>query len=545
MADLFSRSSSGVTVTRDTALTLSAFWRAVNIVASDTGKLGCYVYSHDGMKRNKDLAHPAYTLLAKKANQGLGAFIFRQTIQANAMVHGNGYAYIKRRGDGEPDSLWPLDSERTWPMRQDGELYYVTETFIDKQGNPVPAAYVFGTPGSWRQEIIAVDDMLHIRGLGFDGLQGYSIIQIASEVFGSAIAKRQYGSVLFKNNARPGGVLQTPGKLQPEQVARLRETWEQFHRGVENAHRVAILESGLTFAATQFSAEDAQLLQALEMDLLEISNFTGVPAHKLGHTARTSYSSLESENQAYLDQCLSHWLKVWEEELWDKLLTEEEKASNTHTIDFHLSDLVRADTAQRTAANSAAILNGWKSRDEVRYEEGYNPMPDGEGEKFFRPQNVAVVGEEPPTGETPAALPGEPGSGGAPQNARSDAACQLVFGDALKRAIKRLGQHASRASKDGKVFMTWVDAMDNEQRAAIEDILAPSLELIAAGGRADPAKTLRYPKELLTWAQGELLDLAGRAKASELEKTVASYFASLESRCVGPQSGIPKPLDEE
>lgn len=385
-------SASGVRVTRNKALGLSAIWRGVNLIAGDVGRHPFRVYRYDGVGMVPDTRHQA-ALVMRRPNDMMTPFTFRQTLQAHALLDGNGYAYIVRDLDARPIELLPLDPGRTWPVRANGVLWYVFETDYPVPGRRRNAKNMVRIPSA---------DMLHIKGLGFDGLCGYGVVSILKEPIGGAIASRDYGGRYFRNDGRPGLVLEVPPGMKPEAIKNLRESWDKLHTGVENAHRVAILRDGVKMVPRGgATAKDSQLLENREFDTREIANVLGVPPHKLGDPSKTAYNSLESENQGYQDDTLDRWFVAWEQESDSKLLTEEEKAAESHCCKFDARPIARVNLQARGDYYSKAIQAGWLSRDEVRGYENLNPIPGGAGATWDRPVNTVPVNTPAPIDSQP------------------------------------------------------------------------------------------------------------------------------------------------
>lgn len=383
----------GTKVNRSRVLGYSSVWRAVNLISSGVGRLPIEVYRWIEprgvvMGRRPDYEHPARRVL-RRPNEYTTPIVFRKTIQSHALIEGNGYAYIVRDLAARPVELLILDPRRTWPVRVNGELWYVSEC-----GDPIP-----GKRRRFGLVKIPCADVLHIQGLGSDGLCGYPVFRLLRETFGAALAARDYGARFFGNDGRPGIALVVPAGMKDTTVDHLRGSWERLHKGLNNAHRAAILRDGVTLQTFGAGAKDAQLLENRVFDAREISNVFGVPSHKLGDPSGAAYSSRESENQSFLDDTLDDWLVTWEQELALKLLTEFEKEAESHVIEFGRRALLRTDAAGRSTYYNGAIQSGWLSRDEVREEEGYNPIPGGKGAEFVLPVNVAPA---PAPAATPA-----------------------------------------------------------------------------------------------------------------------------------------------
>lgn len=393
--------AAGVRVTAKKALGLSAIWRGVNLIAGHVGRYPFRVYRYSGEGLQADRNHQSWRVV-RRPNDFMTPFTFRQTLQAHALLEGNGYAYIVRDLEGvRPVDLLPLDPGRTWPVRVNGELWYLYEA----SDGPLPGRR---RKRDWVK--IPATEVLHIKGLGFDGLVGYPVRKILADTIGGAVAARDYGSKFFQNNARPGIALQVPAGFPEKAVPNLRESWEKLHRGLSNAHKTAILREGVTLAVYDTSAKTAQLVENRSFDARELANILGVPPHKLGDPSRTAYNSLESENQAYEQDTLGTWFAAWEQECDCKLLTESEKETESHCFRFDPNPLARVPIAQRGAYYVQGITTGWLSRDEVRGFENLPPLPGGAGRGFDRPVNVAPI-EAPPAPEpepTPDPEPADP-----------------------------------------------------------------------------------------------------------------------------------------
>jgi HK97 family phage portal protein len=377
-------SDSGITVNGKTALTYAPVWQANNVIAGDVSQLPVFVVKHNGDNRERVREHPGFRLLHGRPNDVMTSQTFKMTLQSHALMWGNGYAVINRRG-GRPEELLPLLPDRTWPVVEDGTLGYMSK--ID--GKDVPFSPM---------------DILHIKGLGFDGLVGHSVIALARNSWGLGMAAEKNGGSFFKNSSRPSGVLQHPGKFRnPEAGEKLRKNWEALHQGVDNAMRVAILEEGMTFNPMSMSNKDSQWLEARQFQRIDVASWFNLPPWKLGADVATSYSSLEVQSQAYLNQALMRWLVTWEEELTFKLLTEVEKRSGDFEFKFSTAPLLRGDTKSRFEAYAIGKQWGVWSTNDIRAMEDVNGIGD-DGDDYWRPANMAIVGEEPPEPE-PLQLP--------------------------------------------------------------------------------------------------------------------------------------------
>jgi hypothetical protein len=352
--------------------------------------------------------------------------------------------------------------------------------------------------------------VLHVKGFSFDGLCGYNVVDKAREALGEGVASQRSSSSYFKNGARPSVVLEAPVQIPDEQKNLLRSSWERLHTGPDNMHKTAILDRGLKANVLSFNARDMQLIQGREFNLLEIANYFGLPPHKLGSTARTSYGSLEQENQACLDEAFDPWLRTWEEECWDKLLTEEEKDSDEWEVEFDRQELVKADSATQAVLYRAALGGApWMTRNEVRGRM-HLPPKDG-GDELLDPKNMGQGGfANEPT--NPADSPTKPPAG----------ELRPLIEDAGRRMVRRIGHAAKRAAKKPADFLVWLDGLEHDHLQAV----IGAYWTVSAAAMFDAEAAAQ---SLLARVREGLLEAAGDSKADALATNVAARLMVLES----------------
>ena len=252
--------SAGKTVTERSAMQMTAVYACVRILSEAIAglPLHLYKYNSDGGKE-KALTHPLYMLLHDEPNPEMSSFVFRETLMTHLLLWGNAYAQIIRNGKGEVIALYPLMPNRMSVNRDDkGEIYYrYTRTFDEF--------------GAVREEtaILKPTDVLHIPGLGFDGLVGYSPIAMAKNAIGLAMATEEYGAKFFANGAAPSGVLEHPSTIKDPQ--RVREAWQSQFGGSENSGKIAVLEEGMKYTPISISPEQAQFLETRKFQINEIA----------------------------------------------------------------------------------------------------------------------------------------------------------------------------------------------------------------------------------------------------------------------------------
>lgn len=381
--------SSGEKISRDKALTHAPWFRGINLVSNSVGRLHLEVFKNTPEGKVLDTTHPAWRLLRRKPNRFMTAFHFKKTLIAHALQEGNGYAYIFGASDGTPLELLLLDPCDTMPVRINGVLWYLTS--INGEARKLRA-----------------EDVLHIRGLSFDGLTGYSVWDKARESLGLGLAARKFGAKFFANNARPNIAIEIPQRYDKPTAENIRKSWEGIQGGLENSHRIALLWAGQKLHPFSIDADKAQLIETRAFENKEIALFIGIPSHKLGDKDAASYNSLEQENQDYLDEGLDPWLTAIEEECWDKLLTEEQKLAESHEIVFKRKMLLRANrTDQANYLQKATGNRPWLTPDEARDEEDL-PRLGGDAGLLRDPPGTGSGGDvatEPVGADEPADTP--------------------------------------------------------------------------------------------------------------------------------------------
>ena len=356
---LFGGTTSGKAVNERTAMQTSAVYACVRILAESVAGLPLHVYERtaNGSKSTKP-SHPLYRLLHDEPNREMTSFVFRETLMSHLLLWGNAYAQIIRDGRGFPIALYPLLPDRMAVDRNEsGELVY---TYQSDKG----------------QVKLRRENVLHIPGLGFDGLIGYSPIAMAKNAVGLALATEDYGAAFFANGANPGGVLEHPGVIKPEQADRLRESWQSQFGGA-NAHKVAVLEEGLKFHQMSIPPEQAQFLETRKFQINEIARIFRVPPHMVGDLEKSSFSNIEQQSLEFVKYTLDPWVVRWEQSLQQALILPSEKA--TIFIKFNLDGLLRGDYQSRMQGYSTGIQNGFMSVNDVRSLEDMNLLTSEEG----------------------------------------------------------------------------------------------------------------------------------------------------------------------
>ena len=359
----FGGSTSGKTVTERTAMQMTAVYSCVRILAEAVAglPLNLYHYLPDGGKE-KSYDHPLYRLLHDEPNPEMSSFVFRETLMTHLLLWGNAYAQIIRNGKGEVVALYPLMPNRmTVDRDQSGQLYYS----YNRSSDEVPTM-----KGS--TVILKPNDVLHIPGLGFDGLVGYSPIAMAKNAIGMAIACEEYGAKFFANGAAPGGVLEHPGTIKDPQ--RVRESWQSTFGGSGNSNKIAVLEEGMKYTPIGISPEQAQFLETRKFQINEIARIFRVPPHMVGDLEKSSFSNIEQQSLEFVKYTLDPWVIRWEQSIMRTLLSADEKKQ--YFVKFNLEGLLRGDYASRMSGYAVGIQNGFMSPNDVRNLENMDLIPD-------------------------------------------------------------------------------------------------------------------------------------------------------------------------
>ena len=363
-------STSGKAVTERSAMQMTAVYSCVRILAEAIAglPLHLYTYKEDGGKE-KAIGHPLYLLLHDEPNPEMSSFVFRETLMTHLLLWGNAYAQIIRNGKGEVVALYPLMPNRmTVDRDSSGQLFYSYQ--MNNSDAPTMKA---GTV------ILKPSDVLHIPGLGFDGLVGYSPIAMAKNAIGLAIATEEYGAKFFANGATPGGLLEYPGTVKDPD--RVRESWNKGFSGSQNAGKVAILEEGMKYTPISIAPEQAQFLETRKFQINEIARIFRVPPHMVGDLEKSSFSNIEQQSLEFVKYTLDPWVVRWEQSLSRALFTQEEKKH--YFFKFNVEGLLRGDYQSRMNGYATARQNGWMSANDIRELENLDRIPAEEGGDLY------------------------------------------------------------------------------------------------------------------------------------------------------------------
>ncbi|MBL0220022.1 MAG: phage portal protein [Myxococcales bacterium] len=527
--------ASGMDVSERSSLGLSAVYAACRILGESEAMLPLRVYRRkdDGSRELARDRREDY-LLHEEPNPEMSAFSWRESAQGTGLcLWGNTYAEIEWNGAGKVAALWPLRPDQVTPRR-------VREA-------------VGG--GRWRSRVVydvvevdgaavtlGAEDVLHVPALSFDGLRGISPIRQQREAVALGMAVQEYGARFFGNGAVPGGYIKATGVLGDKGRKRLREAWDETHRGRNQWHRVAVLEAGLTYERIGIPPEEAQFLETRKFQLSEVARLYRIPPHMLADLDRSTNNNIEHQGLEFVAFVMLPWLIRWEQELNRKLFR-----GTPYYAKHDVRGLLRGDQKSRYEAYAVARQWGWMSADDVRELEDENPLPDGKGKVYLLPLNMQTVGG----GKGPAA--GRSGSGSfAPQLVAAYTGDAFVPGVAVeayreaarkvleltvarfvareRKAVERIASRAQGRREALELFYSQSESVLAAELRGVVDAFGESLFAVAGEELA-----AEYVRE----SQRELLEvLAGGGEVGGALVERVSEWASSRAAVVARSVGL-------
>ena len=354
----FGIAGSGKSVNARTAIQVSAVYACVRVIAETVASLPFSVFEQGKEGSHKALDHPLHRLLHDEPNPEMTSFVWREAMLTHLLLWGNSFSQILRAGRGSIVGLYPLLPDRMEVDRDDkGNLTY---TYSTTSGQTVK---------------LRLEDVLHIPGLGFDGIMGYSPIAVERNAVGLSIASEEYGSKFFSNGARPSGILTHPNTVKNPKA--LRESWDAAYGGSGNANRVAVIEEGMTFTPISMPNNEAQFLETRKFQVEEICRIYRVPPHMIGDLEHATFSNIEHQSIDFAVHCIRPWLVRIEQSINRALFSEKEKGR--FYCQFNLDGLMRGSYKDRMEGYAIGRQNGFLSANDIRRLENQNPIPASEG----------------------------------------------------------------------------------------------------------------------------------------------------------------------
>ncbi len=362
----FGRAMSGERVDEHSALQIATVYACVRLLAESMASLPLHLYktSDDGINSEKATEHPLYKILYRQPNKEMTKFSFIEAMMTHLLLWGNAYAFIERNGKNEVMSLYPLLPEYMEVDRVNNDLVYTYHAYTDEVPGKANTDFYFRR-----------DQILHIPGMGFNGLVGFSPIAMQKNGLGNAIAVDKYGNEFFKNGGQLRGVLTMPGTVKDPK--RLREQWEAAYGGNSSIYRTAILEEGMTYQPVSLPPEDSQFLTTKKFNVEEICRIFRVPPHLVQSLDKASYASIEEQGIDFATYTLAPWVERFEEGIIKDVLIREEQ--DIYYPKFNMDGLQRGNYQGRTAAYNIGRSGGWLSANDIRRLENMNPISEEDG----------------------------------------------------------------------------------------------------------------------------------------------------------------------
>ena len=362
----FLQRRAGVNVTHETALTYSAFWAGVRVIAETMGTLPCGYFEVNDGTRVKLRDDPIARLL-RRPNPEMTAMTLKEIVTAHCCSWGNGYLEIERDRRGTPIALWPLLPDRTRPWRDaNGVLWYLYQ--MDGEDWPIPAK-----------------DVVHIKGLGFDGLVGYDVVSFHAMTLGVGIAAQEYTGGFFGNGAHISGALVHPEELGEKARENIRRDMERVYGGPGNAFKLLILEEGLEYKSLSVAPVAAQLIEQRKFNVTDTTRVLRLQPHKIGDMEKATFSNIEHQNIEFKQDTMTPWAVKWESELEVKLIPE--NLRDSREIRFNMNALARGDQKSRYEAYKIGREWGWLNANGILELEDMDPIPGAAGEMYIVPLN--------------------------------------------------------------------------------------------------------------------------------------------------------------
>lgn len=506
-----SRSASGVAVTYQKALCLSAVWQAVSLISGDAAKLPLYPIKRlPEDDREIDSKHKAYFPVAIRANPETSAFQFWRTMYVHATLWNNGYGYISQGTKGI--ELYNLLPDRTAPEW----VKYADATGAQR------SVLVYLTEADGQLKTIMPSQVLHVRGLSIDGCAGYDMLKAARDLWGLALAAQNFESKFFKNGARKGGILELPVMSKPARDT-AEEGFRKSYEEGDNPFKTVILREGAKFHDGQVNPREAQLVEQDDRGKRDVASYFNIPPSKLGIRDSVSYNSFEQDNLSYLHGCLHHWTCTASDECDMKLLSEDELRSDTHYFEHNYSEFIQADWKTLNEGleiqrrNEVINANDWRRKLNMR------KRTDPEAESYVNPN----------TKPAPAAGGGEPEPKDEPKPAKPDKkavdAHRALFSDTFGRVARRVAFDARKAAGDSKKFTTWIESEAANHKGVFRDAVRPVANAYTSVFGGDDVAITAQAESLFfvdVMVLAEFLDAPHAAV--DLVKNVETYLTTFE-----------------
>lgn len=384
-------------VSANSALSYAPIWYATNRISNNIGALPVSLYRRTDAGKEVASDDDRNMLLHKKPNSLQTPIGFKSQLMSHALLWGNARAYIARSGR-RVSELIPLLPDRTVTILVEGEKYHLTKP----EGGDRLKIFesVSNEPGMRDVVILKDEDVLHIPGFGYDGVEGLSLLSIAARSWNAGISgDKRYNTQTSKGFAAKFMLEAPTGMFRNEQDAKnFLNLFNEYHSGPDNADKVGLLREGMKLQTMSMSNSDAQFLENRRYQRQEAALWFMLESI-LGDGASEAYKSLTERKMAYLENCLTPWIVKWEQELDSKLLSSREMKNDSHFFKFNVGAFMRSDFAGTISTLAQAVESLILSPNEARDIIDYNKREGGD--EFVNPyttsnQDTAVEEEDSP-----------------------------------------------------------------------------------------------------------------------------------------------------
>lgn len=349
----------------DKALTLTAVWCAIRLLAESVSSLPISVYTKQkNGDKLEDTKSPIYNLVKFKPNYYQNKITFFEFIMLSICTEGNSYVQIVRNNSGTPVQLICLDPSNVTVVVNNNEVFYQIDGGV-----------------------LDSSDILHFKTITDDGVTGLSPIDQCAKALNWGVSLEEFGSTFFSNGAKPSSILQTDRALSDTALQRLKTSFNNNYGKLKNSNSTIVLEEGLTFKPISISPEQAQFLSSRQFSIEEVARIFNVPPHMLKDLSKSSFNNIEMQSQEFVTYTLMPYITRIEQEMNLKLFRTNELGKTF--VEFNVNGLLRGDVKSRTEAYKTAITNGYMSINEVRQKENMNSIEGGD--KHFMQMNMTTI----------------------------------------------------------------------------------------------------------------------------------------------------------
>ena len=349
------KTKSGVDFSDQDALKISTVFACVRRISSTVGSLPRHLYIVNGRNKEKATGLTLYRLLHSQPNPETTAVQWGEAAIAHVLLWGNHYSHIQTDYNDQPVALWQLDPSRMTVKRSETTNRLIYEYRMTDNGEP---------------RIFLDDEILHFAGISLNGVMGLSVLTLARETMGLALAEEEFSSGFFGNGAFFGGIIETAGSVDDDGRKRVRKELQKAYGGVENTNLLAILEQGLSFKPLTIKPIDSQFLEQRNFSVVELCRFFDCPPHLIFDWARATWGNSSQATLDYIKFCIVPHCTRLEQGITAKLLP----SDGSMIVKHNLAGLLRGDDAARGTFYHEAITDRWMTRNEVRELEDLNPI---------------------------------------------------------------------------------------------------------------------------------------------------------------------------